>query len=64
MPLKKGYSRETISQNIGELMADAGKPQKQAIAIAKDKAREAAKDAGVRPARLFSRETMQRAARK
>jgi hypothetical protein len=32
VPLKKGSSRETVSQNIKELMA-SGKPQKQAIAI-------------------------------
>ena len=33
MPLKKGSSRETVSQNIKTEMA-AGKPQKQAVAIA------------------------------
>lgn len=33
MPLKKGKSREAISQNIKTEMK-AGKPQKQAIAIA------------------------------
>ena len=33
MPLKLGTSRETISQNIGELMR-SGRPQKQSIAIA------------------------------
>lgn len=37
MPLKKGSSKKTISSNIATEMR-AGRPQKQAIAIAMDKA--------------------------
>lgn len=38
MPLKKGKSKEVISENIRELV-HSGRPQKQAIAIALDEAR-------------------------
>ena len=40
MPMKQGYSKKSVSSNIKREMK-AGKPQKQAVAIALDVARKA-----------------------
>ena len=42
MPLKRGYSKKTISENIRREIR-AGKPQKQAVAIAFETARKSRK---------------------
>jgi hypothetical protein len=45
MPLKKGYSKASVSKNISMEMKK-GTPQKQAVAIALNTARTAAMKAG------------------
>lgn len=47
MPLKKGKSRNVISENIKELV-DSGRPQKQAVAIALSTARKGQRNGKVK----------------
>lgn len=50
MPLKRGCSKQVVSDNIHELMA-AGHPQKQAVAIALSEARKWKKKQPLKPKR-------------
>lgn len=56
MPLAGGYSKASIGKNIGTEMKH-GKPQKQAVAIALNTARRAAKKAGARVGYLAREKT-------
>jgi len=55
MPLKRGYSQKSISENIRREMR-AGKSREQATAIALDTARKAAERAG-KPSKAPKRRT-------
>ena len=52
MPLKKGTSPETVSENIRKEMK-AGKPQKQAVAIAMAQKRRSRKDGLMKDAKGY-----------
>lgn len=61
MPLKKGYSKKTIGANVAKEEA-AGKPAKQAIAIALDVARKAAESEG-KPSKAPAKKAAKKAAK-
>ncbi len=46
MPLKKGYSRQTIGDNISEMVKSGKHTREQAIAASLSNARKSAKSAG------------------
>jgi len=62
MPLKKGYSKKTIGKNIATEMK-AGRPKKQAVAIALNTARTAAEKAG-KPSKAPAMKKEQKQAKK
>jgi hypothetical protein len=51
MPLIKGFGKVAVGKNIGAEVG-AGKPQKQAVAIALETARAAAKKRGKAPSNI------------
>lgn len=53
MPLKQSTSRKAFSQNVAAEM-DAGRPQKQAVAIAYSEKRKAARKGLSAKARVFA----------
>lgn len=59
MPLKKGYSKNTMSENIKE-MIKGGYPQKQAVAASYSNARKSAKKQKKSPAFLKLKKMMEK----
>ncbi len=62
MPLRSGKSKATISGNIATEM-NAGRPQKQAVAIALDKARKSGAKIPKKPGRSVRRKARKLASR-